>query len=262
MARPQQSCRADTRGVSVPAGERQPAGRMATRWSPARGRAEGGSGTHPPPSPPKTSPAKGRRERAQTRRQAGQGRGRGTWRLLAWGPQGAQQPAVVPRRGPSVAGRALCLEHGPPPPQHTQVCELEGEAPGQGPGRQGGLWFCLKPGGDLAKQNKTNVAWLVRQLSWLERHPKNQQVVGSIPRQDTHLGCGFDPPLGCAWEATACASLCPSPSPLKSTSMSSGEGTTLIQFTKIRLRCENGYLFRGMREITQSQECHKIQKSV
>ena len=30
-------------------------------------------------------------------------------------------------------------------------------------------------------------------LSWLECHPVNQMVVGSVPGQDTRLGCGFGP---------------------------------------------------------------------
>ena len=33
-------------------------------------------------------------------------------------------------------------------------------------------------------------------------HPAKQTVAGSTPRQDTFLGCGFGPQLGCIEEAT------------------------------------------------------------
>ena len=42
----------------------------------------------------------------------------------------------------------------------------------------------------------------------MEHRPVHQKVAGSIPSQGTHLGCRFDPPLGCVWEATnGCFSL-------------------------------------------------------
>ena len=34
-------------------------------------------------------------------------------------------------------------------------------------------------------------------LSWLEHRPIDQKLVGSIPRQGTHPGCGFRPVLAC-----------------------------------------------------------------
>ena len=39
-------------------------------------------------------------------------------------------------------------------------------------------------------------------LSRLEHRPINQKVMGSIPGQDTHLGCGFEPQSGCVREVT------------------------------------------------------------
>ena len=39
-------------------------------------------------------------------------------------------------------------------------------------------------------------------LSWLQHCPVHQKVAGSIPSQDTYLGCGFDPQSGQAQEAT------------------------------------------------------------
>ena len=38
--------------------------------------------------------------------------------------------------------------------------------------------------------------------SCLEHCHVNRKVTGSIPGQGTYLGCGFDPRLGCMWEAT------------------------------------------------------------
>ena len=43
---------------------------------------------------------------------------------------------------------------------------------------------------------------LAGRLSWLGCHPMHQKVVGSIPSQGTHLGCGFNPWLGHLREAT------------------------------------------------------------
>ena len=40
-------------------------------------------------------------------------------------------------------------------------------------------------------------------LSWLERRPVHQRIAGSIPRQGTYLGCGFDLLAGHLWEATS-----------------------------------------------------------
>ena len=31
-------------------------------------------------------------------------------------------------------------------------------------------------------------------LSWLEHHPENPKVIGSIPGHSTYLGCRFHPP--------------------------------------------------------------------
>ena len=39
-------------------------------------------------------------------------------------------------------------------------------------------------------------------FSWLEHHPVQQKVMGSIPGQGTYLGSGFDPQVGYVWEAT------------------------------------------------------------
>lgn len=33
-------------------------------------------------------------------------------------------------------------------------------------------------------------------LTWLKHHPVYQKDVGSIPGQDTYLGCGFNTQLG------------------------------------------------------------------
>ena len=53
---------------------------------------------------------------------------------------------------------------------------------------------------DLENCNKVNLgAWPVW-LSWLEHHPLDQRVVGSIPRQGTYPGCGFNPWLGRVWQ--------------------------------------------------------------
>ena len=71
-------------------------------------------------------------------------------------------------------------------------------------------------------------------LSWLEHRSVNQKVMGLIPGQDTCLGCGFSPQLGCMQKAAdQCFSLTsmflslsvslPLPLSLKSVSMSLGE---------------------------------------
>ena len=39
-------------------------------------------------------------------------------------------------------------------------------------------------------------------LSWLEHHPVHEKFGGLIPRQGTHLGCGFSPQSARVWEAT------------------------------------------------------------
>ena len=41
-----------------------------------------------------------------------------------------------------------------------------------------------------------------RAASWLECHPGNRKVSGSIPSHGTCLGCRFGPWLMCVWEAT------------------------------------------------------------
>ena len=50
----------------------------------------------------------------------------------------------------------------------------------------------------LNKIEKTKRQWRApaRWLSWLERHPMHGNVVGSVPRQGTYPGGGFDPRLG------------------------------------------------------------------
>ena len=55
-------------------------------------------------------------------------------------------------------------------------------------------------------------------LSWSERHPIHQKVVGSNPSQATYLGCGLDTQSWRIWEATdPCFSLSlPFPLSLKS----------------------------------------------
>ena len=42
---------------------------------------------------------------------------------------------------------------------------------------------------------------LARQLSWLEYCPIHQKVEGLIPSQGAHVGCRFNPQLGCLGEA-------------------------------------------------------------
>ena len=37
---------------------------------------------------------------------------------------------------------------------------------------------------------------------WTERRPANQRVAGSVPNQDTCLGCGARSPVGSVQEAT------------------------------------------------------------
>ena len=39
-------------------------------------------------------------------------------------------------------------------------------------------------------------------MTWLERRPVHQKVVGKMPIRDTYLGCGFDPQLAHVCEAT------------------------------------------------------------
>ena len=51
-------------------------------------------------------------------------------------------------------------------------------------------------------QIKTIWTALVVLLSHLKRCPMHQKVSGSIPGQDTYVGCGFPHSLGCVWEAT------------------------------------------------------------
>ena len=40
-------------------------------------------------------------------------------------------------------------------------------------------------------------------LNWLEHHPIQQKIVGSISGQVTYLGCGFDPQSEHIWEAVS-----------------------------------------------------------
>ena len=56
----------------------------------------------------------------------------------------------------------------------------------------------------MMKRNNQNLVKtaLARWFGWLNHRPIHQKVVGSIPSQGTHLGCGFDPRLGHVWKAT------------------------------------------------------------
>ena len=71
-----------------------------------------------------------------------------------------------------------------------------GPAPGRGgsPGKRG-----------LYKSwTRSTAVALAGWLSWLERHPIHQKVVGSIPHPGTYLGPGFASPSGRGREATEC----------------------------------------------------------
>ena len=62
--------------------------------------------------------------------------------------------------------------------------------------------------GDTSSTSLRNVIAPAKGLSWLERRPTHRKVVGSIPGQDMHLGCGFVPVSGRVREATdGCFSL-------------------------------------------------------
>ena len=68
----------------------------------------------------------------------------------------------------------------------------------------------------LGVQKSYNVPWPMW-LSWLEHHPINRKVMGSIPSQSTCLGCGFNLSLSVS------LSLSPHHWPLESINISLGE---------------------------------------
>ena len=83
-----------------------------------------------------------------------------------------------------------------PPPVETLVSEIVTPSAhaSQGGVPRLAIKFPNRPG-EIALVKISGEA-LTRWLSWLERRPVYQKIVGYIPGQGTYLGCGSDPRLG------------------------------------------------------------------